>query len=51
MGILYVVIGAFERRNREKTTPNAEQKSALPPRQYTVSQVDHNNGKIAQIAP
>ena len=34
----------------QKTTPNGEEKSALSPRQYTVSQVDRNNGKIARIA-
>ena len=43
-------IGAFEERNCEKTTPNEEEKSALSPRQCTVSQVDRNNRKISRIA-
>ena len=48
--ILYGVIGAFKGWNREKTTPNEEEKSALSPRQCAVSQVNHNNGQIARIA-
>ena len=41
----------IEGRNCERTTPNEEEKSALSPRQCTVSQVDRNDGKIARITP
>ena len=34
----------------KKTTPNEEGKSALSPREYTVSQVVRNNVEIARIA-
>ena len=38
------------REKFKKATTNEKKESALSPRQCTVSQVDHNKGKIAQIA-
>ena len=46
---LYGFIGALEGRNCEKTTSTGGEKTALSPTQCTVSQVDRNNVKIAQI--
>ena len=46
---LYSIIGAFEGRNRQKTATN-EEKSALSPRQRTVSQVGGNNSKTTWTA-
>ena len=43
-------IALFEGRNCQKTTTNEEGKSALSPRQLTVSQVDRNHGKTTWIA-
>ena len=34
---------------KNKTARNEEEKSALPPRQCTVSQVDHNNDKLREL--
>ncbi|KAM8718685.1 hypothetical protein ACLKA7_001404 [Drosophila subpalustris] len=47
--LLYGVIGAFERRNRKETASYGEEKSVVPPRQCTVSQINENNGKIERI--
>lgn len=44
--LLYSVIGAFERRNRKETASYEEEKSVVPPRQCTVSQINENDGKI-----
>ena len=48
--MLYCIIGAFEGRNYQKTVTNKEEKSALSPRQCTVSQIDRNDGKTIWIA-
>ena len=44
------IIDAFEGRNGKKTATNEEEKSALSPKQCTVSQVDCNDGKTTWIA-
>ena len=43
--ISYNIIGVFEGSNHQKMATNEEERSALSPRQCTVSQVDHNDGK------
>ena len=48
--ILYSIIDAFEGRNYQKTATNEEEKCALSPRQWTVSQVVCNDGKNTWIA-
>ena len=48
--ISYSINGAFEGRNYQKTATNEEEKNALSPRQYTMSQVDCNDGKTMWIA-
>ena len=47
--ILYSIIGVFEGRNRQKMATDEEGKSALSPKQCTVSQVDCNYSKITWI--
>ena len=46
---LYGVIGAFEGRNCEKTTPNEEGKSALSPRECTVYKSNATMAKLHEL--
>ncbi|KAL7725070.1 hypothetical protein ACLKA6_010344 [Drosophila palustris] len=39
----------LKRRNRKETASYGEEKSVVPPRQCTVSQINENNGKIERI--
>lgn len=41
------IIGVFKGRNREYEAQNDVVKTAISARQYTVSQVNGNNGKTA----
>ena len=46
----YYIIRSTEWRNKEKTGSNVKEKCVVSPRQWTVSQVDENDGQIERIA-